>query len=685
MRGDQVTTGYRLGIDIGGTFTDVMLVDEHTGVVAILKTPSVPAAPEQAVFDAIDVLARRGIDPAAVTLFVHGTTLAVNTLIERSGATTGLLVTRGFRDILEIRRLRLENSTDFYGDKPQPLVPRHRVKEVHERCLANGRIYESLDLDQLRRAVRELVAEEVSAIAISFLHAYRNPLHEQQARDLIRQEFPSLFVCSSSEIWPQQREYERTLVTVMNAYMGARMARYFQSLNAGASQRGLRAQLLSTKSNGGVMTVGRAAEEPVQTLLSGPASGVIGAAHVAKLAGFSRVVTLDMGGTSADVAVVSGEPAYSTENMVGDFPVIMPAIDVSSIGAGGGSIAWIDSVGVLKVGPQSVGADPGPASYGRGGRHATVTDAYVHLGIIAPDRFLGGSMPLNPGLAEEALASLGGRLGLESRATAQAIMDVATANMYAQFTPLMARKGVDPRDFVLLAYGGAGPTHAFLFAREVGIRRVLIPPSPGTLCALGCIVADLRNDFVRTMYKGNDQLTDADLGKAFADLEGAGRNWLAAESAQGIALESSYVLFSADMRYEGQAFEIEVSIPTDLRGDVGAAVRLFHQQYHNLFGISDPHAAVTFINLRTTIVGVTQKINALPLPTASRHAALRETRAVFYDGRLQEAAVLHRSALQPGEDVPGPAIIEQYDTTTFVPAGFHIGIDAVGNLVGEEA
>jgi len=294
-------------------------------------------------------------------------------------------------------------------------------------------------------------------------------------------------------------------------------------------------------------------------------------------------------------------------------------------------------------------------------------------------------MPLNPGLAEDALTSLGGRLGLDSQATAQAILDVATSNMYAQFTPLMARKGVDPRDFVLLAYGGAGPTHAFLFAREVGIRRVLIPPSPGTLCALGCIVADLRSDFVRTMYKGDYQLTDADLEQAFADLEAAGRTWLAAESAHGITLESSYALFSADMRYEGQAFEIEVSIPDDRRSDVGGAVRLFHQQYHNLFGISDPKTPVTFINLRTTVVGVTQKIDALPLLDVPEHAALRETRPVFYDGRLQQAEVLHRSALRPGEDVAGPAIIEQYDTTTFVPAGFRVGIDAFGNLVGEAA
>lgn len=674
--------GFRLGIDIGGTFTDVILINEEGGVVASLKTPSIPATPELAIFNAIDDLAARGFDPTAIRLFVHGTTLAVNTLIERNGALTGLLVTRGFRDLLEIRRLRLENSTDFYGDKPLPLVPRHLVKEIRERVLADGRIHEALDEDQLRTAVRELISEDVTAVAICFLHAYKNARHERQARTLIGREFPQLFICTSSDIWPQQREYERGLVTVMNAYIGDQMARYFRNLEAGMVQRSLQTKLLSTKSNGGVMTVARAAQEPVQTLLSGPASGVIGAAYVARIAGFSRVVTLDMGGTSADVAVVDGEPSYSTENQVGDFPVIMPAVDVTSIGAGGGSIAWIDSAGVLKVGPQSAAADPGPACYGRGGRHATVTDAYVRLGIIAPDRFLGGQIPLMPERAEAALVSIGARLGLDSRATAQAILDVATSNMYAQFTPLMARKGVDPRDFVLLAYGGAGPTHAFLFARDVGIRRVLVPSTPGTLCALGCIVADLRHDVVHTLYRSDYQINDAELEQSFADLETRGREWLAGESASGIELETSYVLFSADMRYEGQAFEIDVSIPADRRRSVAGAAALFQDRYHGVFGINDPKAPVTFVNVRATVVGVTSKAKSLASPAGAPRRP-REVRSIFYDGRAQDAQVVHRTTLRADERIPGPAVIEQYDTTTFVPAGFSVTVDAMGNLIGE--
>jgi N-methylhydantoinase A len=682
-----VTAGrYRLGVDIGGTFTDVMVADDAGSVIATLKTPSVPGAPEEAIFTALDELRRSGVAPEDVALFVHGTTLAVNTLIERTGATTGLLVTRGFRDVLEIRRLRLDNTTDFYGDKPLPLVPRDLVVEIDERLLADGRVHRPLELDQVREAVRRLAAAGATAVAVCFMHAYANPAHERQVRDLVRAEFPSLFVCAGADLWPQQREYERCLVAVMNAYIGARMAGYFHRLEAGAVARGLRAQALSTKSNGGVMTASRAAEEPVQTLLSGPASGVIGAAHVARLAGATKIVTVDMGGTSADVAiVVDGHAAYSTENQVGDFPVIMPAVDVSSIGAGGGSIAWLDAAGVLKVGPRSAGADPGPACYGRGGAQPTVTDAYVHLGIIAPDRFLGGRMPLEPERAAAALAALGRSIGRGSREAAQAILDVATANMYAQFTPLMARKGVDPRDFTLLAYGGAGPTHAFLLAREVGIGRVLIPPSPGTLCALGCVVADLRNDFVHTLYRADYETTDAALEEAYAELERQGRRWLEEESAQGIPLASSFVLYSADMRYEGQAFEIEIAVPGDERGRRDTIARRFHEAYHTIFGVSDRQAPVTFVNLRATVVGVTAKVSRLRARAGAAASGPRETRPVFVDGRMQDVAVLPRAALPPDGWTPGPLVVEQYDTTTFVPPGFRVRADDVGNLVGEAA
>ncbi|WP_042159657.1 hydantoinase/oxoprolinase family protein [Paenibacillus gorillae] len=674
---------YRLGIDIGGTFTDAIVTNGEGQVVATLKTPSVADAPEQAIFHALEQLQDRGIDTGKIDLFVHGTTLGVNTLIERNGAVTGLLVTEGFRDVLEIRRLRLENTTNLYGDKTLPLVPRHLVKEVEERLLADGNVLRPLVPEQLLKAVDELVQEGVTALAISFLHSYANDEHERQAQQLIRERYPQLFVCTSSAIWPQQREFERTLATVMNAYVGERMGSYFNRLQAGIGQYGVEAALLSTMSNGGIMTAARAAAEPVRTLLSGPASGVIGATHIAEQAGIFQVVTFDMGGTSVDVALIDKEPAYSTENQVGDFPVIIPAVDVTAIGAGGGSIAWVDSVGVLKVGPRSAGAKPGPACYNRGGDQATTTDAYLHLGILQADRFLGGQMRLYPELAEQALKRLGHQLGLNATETAQAILDVATANMYAQFSPLMARKGVDPRDFTLLAYGGAGPMHAFLMAREVGIRRVLIPPSPGTLCAMGCTVANLRNDFVYTHHKNSSSLNDDELAGQFAGLEQQGRRWIEEEIRGGVKPERIYVIYSADMRYEGQAFDMEVTLTTeDINNPEGAVVK-FHALYETVFGISQPEAEVMFVNLRATIVGVLPNKSKASMQSPAFSGKPIETRRITFDGRHYEASVLSREQLPDGERIPGPAILEEYDTTVFVPPGYSIYRDVNGNIIGE--
>src|SRR5262245_22746121 len=399
-------SGYRLGVDIGGTFTDFALLDEATGQLAVLKLASTPERPAASVGEGVTALtARQEVSPETIRAFVHGTTLAVNTVIERKGAVAGLLITRGFRDVLSIGRHRIPDVFNFFAELPAPLVPRARVIEIPERGLADGRVAVPVDLDAVREAVDRLVAEGATAIAVSYLHSYKNAANEEATRRAIAARAPGLYVSISSDVWPQMREYERSLVAVMNAYVGRRMAEYFTDLEAGLRARGLGSPILSTKSNGGIMSAVEAGERPVETLLSGPAAGVIGASFVARAAGFDRVITFDMGGTSADVALVDGEPRLSTENYVGDFPVIMPAIDVTSIGAGGGSIAWTDQDGVLKVGPQSAGARPGPACYGLGGTDVTVTDAYVTLGIIEPRRFLGGSVPLDPALAERAVAA----------------------------------------------------------------------------------------------------------------------------------------------------------------------------------------------------------------------------------------------------------------------------------------
>jgi N-methylhydantoinase A len=674
---------YRLGVDVGGTFTDFAAVDTDSGDLVVLKVPTTPADPAEAVVTGVDVLAsEHGIPPASIEWFVHGTTLALNTILERNGARVGLLITEGFPDILILRRLRLDNPSNLYSEVPRPLIPRTDVAEVRERIHADGSVETPLDEAGLIEGAQRLVDHGVQALVVSFLHSYRNDEHERAARAILSERFPDLYICTSSEIWPQQREYERTLLSVMNAYVGRRMKTYFGRLTGGLQARDLASPVFSTRSNGGILTADSASELPVTTLLSGPAAGAIGAMYLARQAGHNQIVTLDMGGTSADVAVMDGEPAYSTENRIGDFPVIMPAIDVSSIGAGGGSIAWVDRFGVLKVGPQSAGADPGPACYDRGGTEATVTDAYAVLGIIDPDAFLGGTMRLNRQRAEEVVGALAERMGQSLQATAAAILDVASANMEAEFLPLMARHGVDATTFTLLPFGGAGPTHAFLLARQLGIRRVLVPLYPGALSAIGCLVADVRADFVQTLYRPLAGLGASDLNDAYGRLAGQARDWL---DAQRSPIEDVELIYSADMRYAGQSFEIEVRAPHhEGRVDPAELRAAFDRQYELVYFTSDPEAPAEIVNARVQIAGRTPK----PAMRISNGAAGVQgdppsRRTVYLDGATREVDVYQRRALAPGQALSGPCVVEQYDTTVFVPSEFMLTVDVHGNLIGE--
>lgn len=675
---------YRLGIDIGGTFTDINLFDERSGALRILKTPSVPSHPSRAVVNGLrEAVDDYGLDPADIRYFVHGTTLALNTLIQRNGARCGLLVTRGFKDLLELQRLRLPNPHELYTDKAVPLVARQHVREVDERLMADGRVYRPLDLDGVVAAARELTGLGVEAITVCFLHAYRNDRHERLAKQAVEAACPGIYVSTSSEVWPQQREYERALITVINSYVGGAMHDYFEALERETRELGLRCEVLSTKSNGGIMAVASAKRQPVQTLLSGPASGVIGASYVASLAGQERVVTFDLGGTSADIAIIDGTIPFSTENKVGDYPMIMPVVDVASIGAGGGSIAWTDSAGVLKVGPASAGADPGPAAYGRGGTEPTITDAYIVAGFLDPDRFLGGKMPLDADLAEAALARLGKPLGMDAVATAEAVLRVATSNMYAELLPLMARHGVDANDFALLPYGGAGPTHVFLLAREVGIRKVIVPRTPGTLCALGALIADVRGDFIRTTFADAATLEDAEVAKQFRELEGEAHAWLDAQRIGGL---ERGIEWHADLRYHGQSFETPVDLePGDEAGLIQRMIGAFHRRYHTTYGYADEAAAVELINLRVSITGVTPKPVLARLEPAATPAVPRRRRRVRLGADAFDAAVYDRERLRAGDRFRGPAIVEQYDSTTFIPRTFEVEVDMYGNLIGTEA
>ncbi|MBI2371364.1 MAG: hydantoinase/oxoprolinase family protein [Deltaproteobacteria bacterium] len=675
---------FKIGIDIGGTFTDLTLLDVERGVLHHYKVPSTQHSPSDALISGVQQLTEQvGITPEAIAYFVHGTTLALNTVIQRRGARTALIVSRGNRSVLDLARLRVPQQFSFAPAVPEPLVPSSRVREIGGRILASGEEIEPLSPDEVAAAVAWLKEQEVEACAISLLHAYANPSHEQAVKRAIEQALPTLIVAASSGIWPEIREYERTMVAVLNAYIAPQMARYLARLERDAAAIGLRTELYITKSNGGIMSAASARQAPVETLLSGPASGVVGAAFAAKLAGIRHCVTLDMGGTSADVSLIlDGEPVRSTENHAGDYPVVMPSVDVSSIGAGGGSIAWVDPYGVLKVGPESAGAEPGPACYGLGGTAATVTDAYVVCGFLNPGHFLGGRMRLDPQRASEAIAPIARRLGQSVPEAAESILQVATANMVTEFFPLMTKKGVDPREYALLPYGGAGPTHACLLAAEVGIGRIVVPHSPGTLCATGALINDVKKDYVQTFRCALDGLDLNEVRKRFGRMEEEARRWLDGE---GIDLDRREFLCAADMRYKGQAYEIEVPIDAVALESVETLRRRFHDRHETVYRHADRGAAVELVNLRVRVVGITPPVTVRLQDRAEGHgrAEPKGRRTLLLRGQRLSATIYERAALRPGHRLPSPCIVEQDDTTTVILPGFAGRVDAYGNLVLE--
>jgi N-methylhydantoinase A len=678
-----MSPGFKAAADVGGTFTDFALFDEESGRLLSYKLPSTPADPSLAVIEGFrQISAQLGVPLTDISVFIHGNTLGVNTVIQRTGARVSVLTTDGFRDVLELARLRLPDPFLMVQPRPEALVPRARVKEIVERISATGKELTPLDTRHAEQVLQEVRQEGAEAIAISLINAFANPEHERQLADLVRQVLPNAELSVSSELWPEVREYERTIVTVINAYIHPINSRYIQALLAGLKAIDVPAELYITRSNGGMMTAETARRQPVHTLLSGPASGVVGAAYVARLAGEPRCVTLDMGGTSADVSLVrDGEAVYSTENHVGDFPVVMPSVDVSAIGAGGGSIAWLDQLGILHVGPRSAGAEPGPACYGRGGNEPTVTDAYLLCGYIDPDNFIGGRIRLDPALAEAAIAPIAERMGRSVVETAESILAVATSNMATELLPLMAKKGIDPRDFALIVYGGAGPTHAARLAEETRIGRIIVPPSPGTLCALGALMTDVRNDYIRTVREDAARVDASELCDTFAALEQQALAWV---QDQGSIIRETALTRSADMRYRGEPYDVEVVVPAETElaeVTTDALVDLFHAAHQQVYNFMDRDAAVRITNVRVRVSGQPQLPAPVAIGTAVDDAAPRERRQIYYQGAWHPARVFERAELRSGHTLEGPAIIEQFDTTTLIPPGFVARVDQFG-IVG---
>jgi N-methylhydantoinase A len=661
-----------IAIDTGGTFTDC--VYRIGNRISVLKLPSTPDDPSHAILEAVHKIA--ALLPDAIIEVRHGTTVATNALLERKGARVAFVTTAGFEDTLTIARQARPDLYDWNHHRPAPVTD--ISFGVPERIGPNGEILlapTSAALDQLRREIRK---SKVESIAISLLFSFANPAHEQAVADAL--ESLHLPVSVSHQVLPEFREYERGSTVALNAYLAPRMQKYIRALEKGLAKRS--ANLSIMQSSGGILSASSGAREPVRTILSGPAGGVIGALSVARAAGIDRILTFDMGGTSTDVALLdpgspatgpgrgggeaTREPQTSTEGQVVGLPVGVPMLDIHTAGAGGGSLAWMDTAGALQVGPQSAGAIPGPACYGRGDR-ATVTDANLALGRLQPDHFLGGAMRLDELRARKALSAVPTKSFPTLEHLAEGILRVANARMESALRRVSVERGHDPRTFTLLAFGGAGPLHACALADSLGIRRVLIPAAPGALSALGILDADLRREFSRTVM-----LTprSPQIAKAFSKLEAEARAAFTAESAKPILTRS------ADLRYHGQGYELRVAWS-------GNAVEKFHRLHAQSYGYSDPTRAVEIVTLRVQAIARSRKPRlaraALAKPDA--HQAQISKHRIFENGRWRAAALYDRALLHPGNRIAGPAVITELSATTYLPTSWTAAIDALSNLL----
>jgi len=678
---------WRVGVDAGGTFTDVCLVDDETGDVRVWKVPSTPDDPSRAIaLGAVEGLGEAaGATAAAVGYFGHGTTVATNALIQHRGATTGLITTEGFRDLLEIGRQRRPHLYDLQADKPLVLVARAQRHEVSERMRHDGRVDTPLDEAGVRAAARALRAAGARAIAVCFLYGYLDPRHERRARRIVEEECPEAFVTCSHEVAPEFREYERLSTVVVNAYLGPVMAGYLERLGPRLIEAGIAVTPHITQSNGGVMSFDAARTQPVRTVLSGPATGVVGGVEVGLGAGFSHLITFDMGGTSTDVSLIEdGRPRLAGELEVHGYPLKTPALDIQTVGAGGGSIAHIDGGGLLKVGPRSAGAAPGPVCYGLGNQEPTVTDANVVLQTLNPEHLLGGRMKIDRAGAEAAIGRLAARLGLDVMATAQGIVSIVTATMAKAIRVISVQRGHDPREYTLVAFGGAGPLHAARLARELEIPRILVPRHPGILCALGLLLSDLKTHYAQTRLMRVDDASPPRMAETFAELEGRAAEWFDRE---GIAPDARSLRRAVDMRYAGQNYELPVPFPEGpagpaLREELVAGFERAHEQMYGYIASEEPIQAVTF-RLEATGSVRRAEIRARPPAAAGAASALAGRRDVWLPeaGALVACPVYDRERLGPGHRVSGPAIVEQMDATTLLLPGQAAVVDPYLNLV----
>jgi len=677
-------TTYTVGVDIGGTFTDIVCAGSD-GSFRLMKRPTTKGDPAAAVRDALAAMrADWGIDPAAIARFAHGSTVATNAVIERKGAKTGIVTTAGFKDVLEIGRQMRHQMYDLIltPETPVFLAPGARRKEVRERISAQGEIVTPLDEDDVRRAAAELVADGVEAIAIVFLFSFINPAHERRAAEIIAAAHPHIALSLSAEVDPAFREYERTAVTAFDAYLKPVVADYIARMAGDLAQAGVPAPLQIMQSRGGIGAAANAARRPVRLFLSGPAAGVVGGLTVGKSAGAQDLITVDIGGTSCDIALVSGgEPLVRAEGVIDGYTVRVPMVDVTAIGSGGGSIARLDDAGALRVGPQSAGSEPGPACYGRGGTEATVTDASLVLGYLDPDYFAGGTLRLDSDRARAALRPLAERMGAGVEIAALGIHRVVNAQMAEAMRLVSIGRGIDPRGYALLPLGGAGPIHAAALAAELGISRIVVPPHPGVLSAAGLLCAPIEHELSAAFPR---PLAGADWGEVEAALAALDRDCARLMAGEGVAPGSAELRHFADVCYIGQGYHLEIPLSEHEPEPLAALYRDFLAAHDRVYGHAT-EAPARIVNLRAVHrVAMPPPAFAAPVMSAARPSRRRRVLIDAASG-FETAAVYDRAGLTPGVAIAGPAIVEQPDTTTLVPTGWGCRVAGNGNLLLEPA
>ena len=679
----------RVSIDVGGTFTDVVMVDEKEGSFWYTKTPTTHHDLAIGVLSGLEEilsLSRRSMKE--VDYLIHGTTIGTNAIVEGKGAKVGLITTRGFEDVLEIRRVARpkEAAFDFEVDNPPPLVPRSLRKGVIERINSRGQVFIPLEEATVREAVETFKKEQVEAIAVSLLFSFLNPCHEKKVGEICKAMFPEVLVSLSSEICPEFREYERTCTTVMNSYLGPVIKGYMENLLRRLRERYGEIRLHIMQSNGGSMTAEVAGDYAAHLINSGPAGGAMATAFICRLIGHEMAVGADMGGTTFDISIIDrGMPKTTTWGGVTEYPIKLPMVDLKTIGAGGGSIAWVDQAGVLQVGPQSAGSNPGPACYGWGGTLPTVTDANLVLGRLNPDYFLGGKLPLVPDRAKEAIERFVAKpSGLSLEEGALSILRIVNANMAKGISAVSIQKGYDLREFILVPFGGAAANHAVEIAEALGIGKIVIPPMAGNFSALGLAVANIEHDYVRTIAKKKDAIEPESLLAPYLRLEQEGIERLRQE---GVRVEDMEIEWSADLRYEGQSWELTIPVQRSTKWgpkELERIWRTFHDLHQRVYSYCDPRAPLEVINLRVKAIGRNPnlslpKVEAAPTPLAK---ALKERRPVYFRGRgFVEVSVYERGALGAGTVIFGPSVIEEPISTGLIPEGYTGRIDEYRNIV----